>query len=172
MQRLNKRITQVRDQSLSPMADIRMYDFIEGQDFPEETKEYFIQRSLIRSLGYFPDLRNPKTFNEKTNWYKLYYRDPVMTRCIDKYLFKDYLREGVGEEYCTPLVGAWDSAQDIDIDALPKSFVLKSNWGSGSRHVKIVRDKNDLNWSQLKLMLNRWVQPWNNVYYHTMDWGY
>ena len=36
------------------------------------------------------------------------------------------LRERVGNQYIIPTLAVWDSVEDIDIDALPNQFVLKS----------------------------------------------
>ena len=43
------------------------------------------------------DLKDPKRYSEKLQWYKLYYRDPVMQRCADKYLVREYVEsKGLG----------------------------------------------------------------------------
>ncbi len=126
----------------------------------------------MRALGYFPNIDSPKSFNEKTNWYKLYYQDDLITKCIDKYLFKEHVGDIIGYDSVVPLLGVWDNAREIDFDKLPQQFVLKSNWGSGSRHILIVKDKSKLNLDQVRFKLNNWIQPWENVYYHTFDWGY
>ena len=150
----------------------RMFTYIVDREFSLEQKKWFIEKQCMRALKYFPNLDEPETFNEKTNWYKLYYQDPLITACIDKYKFKDYVAETVGERYVIPLIGVWESARAIDFDALPEKFVIKSNWGSGSRHVQLVRDKNALNVDEMRLRTGSWIQPWENVYYHTFDWGY
>lgn len=69
-------------------------------------------------------------------------------------------------------MGDWDHPSEIDFNQLPEKFVLKSNWGSGSRHVLIVKDKSKLKIDQARFRMNEWLQPWQNVYYHTFDWGY
>ena len=150
----------------------RMFTYIVDREFSLEQKKWFIEKQCMRVLKYFPDLDEPKTFNEKTNWYKLYYQDPLITTCIDKYKFKDYVAETVGEQYVVPLIGVWESARAIDFDALPEKFVIKSNWGSGSRHVQLVHDKTALAVDEMRLRTSSWIQPWENVYYHTFDWGY
>ena len=49
-------------------------------------------RKLFKSgTGYELDLENPKTFNEKLQWLKLYYHNPLMTKCADKYLAREYI---------------------------------------------------------------------------------
>ena len=44
------------------------------------------------------DLSNPKTFNEKLQWLKLYDRNPEYTKMVDKYEVKKYVAEKIGEE--------------------------------------------------------------------------
>lgn len=95
-----------------------------------------------------------------------------MTECVDKHSFKRYVAQVVGERYVVPLLGVWTRAADIDFDVLPESFAIKSNWGSGSRHVLLVRDKSKLDPDAAKMRFSSWVQPWENVYYHTFDWAY
>ena len=36
-------------------------------------------------LGRNLNLKTPKRFTEKLQWYKLYYRNPVMKYCVNKY---------------------------------------------------------------------------------------
>ena len=42
---------------------------------------------------------NPKTFNEKLNWLKVYNRQPWYTDIADKSKVKDYVKDIIGEEY-------------------------------------------------------------------------
>ena len=42
------------------------------------------------------NLNNPITFTEKLNWYKLYYRDPLMKQCADKYEVRKYVAKTIG----------------------------------------------------------------------------
>lgn len=90
-------------------------------------------------LGKRLDLKNPKTFYEKLNWLKIYDRKPVYTTMVDKLAVKDYVGKIIGREYIVPLLGVWDSADEIDFDSLPDRFVLKCNHGSGD--VVICKDK-------------------------------
>ena len=84
------------------------------------------------------NLKNPKTFNEKMQWIKLYDRNPLYTSLVDKYTVREYVKERIGEEYLIPLLGVWNSPYDIDFDKLPNQFVLKCNHDSD---VFICRDK-------------------------------
>ena len=59
-------------------------------------KEQVIKDQFKYFLGYELNLENPKTFNEKLQWLKLYYHDPLMTKCADKYLVRDFIKETIG----------------------------------------------------------------------------
>lgn len=152
--------------------ELRMFTYYLDKEFTEEQRKWFIEKQCVRALGYFPNIDNPRSFNEKTQWYKLNYKDQLITKCIDKFTFKEHVANSVGTKYVVPLLGVWDNAREVDFDQLPDKFVLKSNWGSGSRHVLLVSEKSKLNLDHVKLRLNTWIQPWENVYYHTFDWGY
>lgn len=85
------------------------------------------------------DLNNPKRFSEKLMWYKLYYRDPLMVLCSDKFKVRKYI-EGKGLKHLlVPLYDVYSHVQDIDIEKLPASFILKTNNGSDTNY--IVKDK-------------------------------
>ena len=92
------------------------------------------------AMGRPLDLEHPKSYNEKLQWLKLHDRDPLYTRLVDKLAVKDYVAEKIGAEYVIPVIGGpWDSAGEIDFDALPEQFVLKCTHDSGG--VVICRDK-------------------------------
>lgn len=85
----------------------------------------FLQFSYRIEMGYPLNLKDPKTFNEKLQWLKLYNRNPEYTTMVDKYTVKKYISEKIGAEYIIPTLGVWNSFDEIDFDALPDQFVLK-----------------------------------------------
>lgn len=123
----------------------------------------FLKEVFKRQTGYELNLSNPKTFNEKINWMKLFYRNDLMTRIVDKYEFKNYIKEVLGEEYTVPLLGVWDNVNDIDFNKLPDKFVLKSNAQSDSKCIEIIRNKNDVNIAELKQKIKKWLVPTNTL---------
>ncbi|WP_085169332.1 ATP-grasp fold amidoligase family protein [Brachyspira hyodysenteriae] len=133
-------------------------------------REKIIKEQFRNALGYELNLENPKTFNEKLQWLKLYYHDPLMTICADKYAVREYIKETIGEEYLIPLIGVWDKVEDIDFNSLPNQFVLKVNWGSGQNI--IVKDKSTLNIEEIKKKLEYWMKPTSNHYYYSYEWCY
>lgn len=54
-----------------------------------------------------------------------------------------------------PLLGVWDSPDEINFDKLPEQFVLKVNWGSEQNI--IVKDKSKLNKKETKRKLKEWM---------------
>ena len=104
---------------------------------------------LLRMLYYLTmgkklHLDDPKTMNEKLQWLKINQRDPLLTTLVDKLTVKDYVSEKIGAEFVCPLLGVWDSFDEIDFSALPDQFVLKTNHSGGNTGVVICQDKSSL----------------------------
>ena len=112
-----------------------------GGSLPDKT---YIKWVYYLECGHQLNLENPQRFNEKLNWLKLYYRDPLWTQMVDKYAVKELVRERVGNEYVVPCFGVWDRAEDIEWDKLPDKFVLKTNHDSGNNGVFICKDKSKI----------------------------
>lgn len=121
------------------------------------------------SLGHRIDFSDPKTFNEKLQWIKLYDRDPLYTQLVDKYTVRDYVAEKIGEEHLIPLVGGpWSTVDEIDFDALPNEFVLKASHDSGG--VIICRDKKSFDIEAAKQKLKKRMKI--NFYWGGREWPY
>ena len=133
-------------------------------------RENIIKKQFKEALGYELNLENPKSFNEKIQWLKLYYHNPLITKCADKFKVRDYIKEKIGEEYLIPLIGVWDKVEDIDFASLPEQFVLKVNWGSGMNI--IVKDKSKLDIEDAKKKLKKWINPFSNHYYYSFEYSY
>ena len=112
---------------------------IPAERYPEELCRWFYQKT-----GYMLNLTNPKTYNEKIQWMKLYDATPLKTRLSDKYLVRDWVSRKIGEEYLIPLLGVWDRFDEINFDSLPERFVLKANHGCGWNIIVKDRKKFDL----------------------------
>ncbi len=136
----------------------------------EEKKVEILKAHFRKRVGYELNLDDPQTFNEKVMWSKLYYQDPLITKCCDKFAVKEYVRDTIGEEYAVPTLGSWEDPDDIDFDALPDQFALKVNWSSG--YNIIVTDKSKLDIAATRKKLRAWIQPDRNSYYQFFNWGY
>ncbi|MBQ8426733.1 MAG: glycosyl transferase [Clostridia bacterium] len=114
------------------------------------------------------NLKDPKTFNEKLQWLKLYDRKPEYSLMVDKYGVKKYIADKIGEEYVIPTLGVWDKFADIDFDSLPEQFVLKTTHDSGG--VVICTDKSMFNIGKAKEKLTRSLK--RNYFWRGREWPY
>lgn len=106
-------------------------------------------------LGRWCNTDNPKRWTEKLQSYKLYYRNPILHACVDKYEVRTYLQSKGCNEYLTKLFGVWDNAYDIDFSILPNSFVLKTTNGGGGEDVVLVQNKDEINRNDVCELLNQ-----------------
>ena len=136
----------------------------------EQSQKDFLDEKLYTRCKYHIDFDNPKTFNEKINWIKLYWQNPLITLYADKYKVRDVVTEKIGEKYLIPLLGVWDNPEDINFDQLPDQFAIKVNWGSGQNI--IVQNKRLLDKSIALPLLKEWIQPESNLYWRNLEWGY
>lgn len=126
---------------------------------------------LVRtSCGYWPKWKNPRTYNEKLNWLKLYDRRPEYTMMVDKYAVKDYVAGIIGRDYEIPTLGVWDKPEQIEWDKLPNQFVLKTTHGGGNEGVVICKDKNAFNKEAAIMKLNKSLRQ--DIYSRLREWPY
>ena len=52
-------------------------------------KKWFLETIMYNEIKYFPNLDNPKSFNEKLNWMKLNYYNPLQKKCVDKCTYQN-----------------------------------------------------------------------------------
>ena len=114
------------------------------------------------------NLKNPQTFNEKLQWLKLYDRNPLYTKLVDKYEVRKYIADIIGEEYLIPLISIYNSIEEINWNSLPNKFVLKCTHGSGANI--ICSDKSKLDIEDAKIKLKKWMQ--RNWYWYGREWPY
>lgn len=127
----------------------------------------YLKRLYKKRMGKELNLKDPQTFTEKLNWLKLYDRKPEYTMMADKYAVREYIAEKIGEEYLVPLVGVWDSVEEIDFDSLPEKFVLKCNHDNG---VIICTDKSKLDIEKTKKELQYHLS--RDYYKKCREWPY
>lgn len=132
---------------------------------PDKT---YLKLKYYASMGKKLNLKEPKTYNEKLQWIKLYDRKPEYTTIVDKHEVKAYVAEKIGQEYIIPTLGVWDRVEDIDFDSLPSQFVLKCTHDSGG--LVICKDKSKLNVAQAKRKLNKALK--SDFYYVGREWPY
>jgi hypothetical protein len=132
------------------------------------TDDIHIRIMYRLQLGKKLNLKNPTTFNEKLQWFKLHDRNPEYIKMVDKYAVREYIKNTIGEEHLIPLIGVYDNFDEINFDELPNKFVLKTTHDSGG--VVICTDKSKLNLKQAKKKINKSLK--RNYYWHAREWPY
>lgn len=136
--------------------------------FNRMSDERYLKLIFPAHVGYKLDLDNPKTFNEKLQWLKLYDRKEEYTSLVDKYEVKSIVAEIIGEEYIIPTLGLWDNVEDIDFDKLPDKFVLKCTHDSGG--IVVCKDKKHFDEKKAKKTLKKSMK--NKYFYSGREWPY
>lgn len=129
----------------------------------------YLKRVFKNLTGRTLDLENPQTYNEKLQWLKLNERRPEYTMMVDKYKVREYIKHVLGEEYLIPLLGVWDSPDEIDFNNLPNQFVLKCNHNSGCG-MCICTNKQELDIGTVKKNLKKGLKE--DYYYAGREWPY
>lgn len=143
------------------------------------------RKAILRALRPIPDklmirlqykiktgqnlnLKQPLRYTEKLQWYKLYYRTPLMTRCADKYEVREYVKEKGYGQYLNVLYGVYENADEINFDNLPNEFIIKATHGSGTN--ALIYDKRKANLADLRKKANAWIS--NREGYEGREWCY
>lgn len=130
--------------------------------------ETYLKLVFRCKMGCWPDLKNPKTFNEKLQWMKLHDRNPLYTKLVDKYEVKKIVAGVIGEKYIIPTLGVWDKFDDIDFAKLPEQFVLKCTHDSGG--LVICKDKSKLDIPAAKKKIEKCLKA--NYFWGFREWPY
>lgn len=110
---------------------------------------------FFKKFGRWPNLKNPKTLNEKILKIKLesFGEDKLVRQCADKYRVREYIEEK-GLSHClNELVAVYDDPEEINWEALPEQFAMKWNFGCGYNIICSSKSKLDkkVTKEQLKL---------------------
>lgn len=131
--------------------------------------ERFLKWEYFFGMKKRLNLKSPRTYNEKLQWMKLYDRNPLYTRLVDKAEVKGYIAELMGDnEIIIPTLGVWNSFDEIEFDKLPQQFVLKTTHDSGG--VVVCTDKSTLDLSATREKLEKSLA--NNYYLEHREWPY
>ena len=135
--------------------------------FPNEV---YLRLLFWLKVGYKLDFTNPKTYNEKLQWLKLYYHKPEFHKMVDKFEVKELVAKLIGPEFIIPTYGIWDSIRDIEWEALPNQFVLKTTHGGGGGGIVICKDRESFKYQEAKKVLRR--SYCQDIYRNYREWPY
>lgn len=96
------------------------------------------------------NVKNPKTFNEKIQWLKLYDRKEEYTNMTDKVEARKYVYITTGVKGIDVL-GVYKKFEEIDFTELPNKFVIKCSHDSGST---IICEKFVTDYKKVKKIIN------------------
>jgi hypothetical protein len=118
--------------------------------------------------GHRLNLHDPQTYNEKLQWLKLYWHNPLAARCSDKHEARNYVQERGCARLLIEQYGMFERADDIDWSNLPDRFVLKCSHGSNA--VIICKDKDALDKAAATQQIGTWMR--RNYYPVHREWVY
>lgn len=128
----------------------------------------FLKLLFFGRMAECLNLKNPKTYNEKLQWLKLYYRKSILTSLVDKVEVKKYVANKIGEEYIIPTIGVFNTVEEIDWQTLPKKFVIKCTHDSGG--IVVCKDKDNLNIEEAKRILSNGLK--RQYFNQNREWPY
>lgn len=94
--------------------------------------------------GRLLNMKSPLRFTEKMQWYKLNCHMPAMLKCTDKYEVRKFVSQQGYEDLLIPLIGVFDTVEEIDFESLPTKFVAKTTDGAGGNQILKCENKDEL----------------------------
>ncbi len=119
-------------------------------------KGYTYFRFII-THKYLPNLKKPRSFSEKIIYRKFNVDPNELSKYVDKYTVRDYVKEKIGERYLIPLLLVKDKISIEDFNSLPQSFVIKTSNGGGGNNVSVITDVNSVDHKSICNLFNEYV---------------
>ena len=110
----------------------------------------------FKMTGKMLNVNNPSDFNEKLQWLKLYWKDPLISTCADKYEMYNYVKKNGDPSILNNLRAVYDNADEICWKDLPEKFALKCTHGCG--YNVVTQNKGELDKKAVFKMLNLWLK--------------
>ncbi len=116
----------------------------------------FLRLAYMNETGHILNLKNPRRFNEKLNWLKLYGGAEEWGQYVDKLEVRGHVQRAIGNEHLVHLIAQYDSVDEIDWAALPERFVIKCSHGS---HCGLIcTDKASFDTAGAENKLRKWMR--------------
>ena len=157
---------------LATDKQLRFFGLASRTIYRKTSDEEYLKKSYKVVFGKELNLASPKTFSEKMEWLKLNDRKEIYTVMVDKYRMKEFVTSKIGEGHVVPLIGAFDSPDEIDFETLPNQFVLKCNHNQ-HKGMYICKDKNKLTKKEIKRIKKNLTKGLAQDFYLThREWPY
>ena len=101
-----------------------------------------IRHQFRQALGYEGDFENPRSYQEKVQFRKLYGNHELYARVADKFRVRDYVAARVGDPYLVPLLAVHSRLTPRSFEPLPDRFIIKAT--HGCKWNQVVRDRREL----------------------------
>lgn len=151
------------------MSMSKQFRNIIGKAFSIVPDKKYLEFRYFLTFHKILNLNMPVTYNEKLQWMKLYDRNPLYTKLVDKYEVKKILEKKYkGNIQLVPTLGVWNSFDEIDFDKLPQKFVLKCTHDSGS--ILICKDKKTFDYNTARKHFNKCIK--HSGYIGGREWAY
>lgn len=157
----SKHLTSLKRSTLYFLASVLRF-------LPDETMLKIQYR--IRT-GHTLHLDNPQRLSEKIQHYKIYYRNPIMKQCVDKYAVHEFVKSRLGtDRYLNEVYQVCRRPEEIDFASLPQQFVIKTTDGGSGDNVLICKDKAKLDIPKVLADIRRWQKKKYPVI--SREWAY
>ena len=127
-----------------------------------------VNLTYFRHFLRFPNLRHPRTFNEKIAWRKLYQHNPLFPIFGDKVAVKAEIAKLVGAQHITETLWVGSNPEDIPFDGLKPPYVIKVNHSSGGN--VFIRTAQDIKRDKIVASMREQLRFLHG--YRNREWGY
>lgn len=161
--------------------DYRLYELRSQMNGYERER-----KRVENAVGYYPNIDNPRTLNEKILWKKINNRNPLIIKTSDKIRVREYVRdklENEAEDIIIPILETSEEPSTLSLSAYETPYVIKANHGwntnlfveeqkSENEFVASTEDTSTSRWSRSDI--ERECRKWLNTTHGFEDhqWGY
>lgn len=114
------------------------------------------------------NLKRPKYWTEKMQYKKLYDRRELVTNVADKVKVREYSYNKLDIDIMPEILWIGKNPENIPFNALPNTFVIKTNHGSSTNI--IVENKEEIDQEDIIKKVKEWLSF--DYYYLEKEWAY
>lgn len=131
------------------------------------SRERFEELTFFLRMGYWPDIRNPRSLNEHFCHAKIFERRFRDLELVDKLEVREVVERRLGRQVLTRVFATYDTVEEVRLSDLPQAFALKCNAGSG---LNLVVENSNL-WTDQKVqaVCRSWMEKPYSVISHSHE---
>lgn len=130
--------------------------------------ELYLQWQFYHIYHRKLNIKNPKTYADKLAYLKMYRKDPLLSKLVDKYSVREYISNKIGAQYLIPLIGLYNSVDDIPWEHLPPKYVLKCTHDSAS----VILHQSDKGFDRKKAIESLQQNMNRNMFWYSREYPY